>query len=102
MSNSRIKGEVIGIHEFIEMMKKKQRKGETLKSFAKRLGKVSYQYLSGVYGGIYNPGPKIAKALGYKQIVAYQKVPLKPAKPANTKKPAKAPKQAAKAADASK
>lgn len=49
--------------------------------------KVSYQFLYKVLAGIYEPGPAIAKALGYQAFTGYRRIAPKP-----TKKKPKQPK----------
>lgn len=64
--------------EFVKLMQK-MRAGKTLRIFAAELG-VSFQFLGHVFQGKYIPGPTVAQALGYEQVVAYRKAAKRKAK----------------------
>lgn len=74
---------------FLAVMKQKQGK-QTIAAFAKSC-KVSPQFMSKVLDGTWHPGDKIARALGFEQVVAFRR---------RAPKAAKAPKAKAAAATA--
>lgn len=80
---------VVNETQFRALMKSKQGK-QTITAFAKSC-KVSPQFMSKVLDGTWHPGDKIAKALGFEQVVAFRRISPKKAK-AKPKAKAKAPK----------
>lgn len=90
--------EILDNKQLIEVLKKRRGK-LPVTQFSKQLKVVSTQFLAKVLTGEYYIGPKIAKALGYEQVVRFVKIPAKrPAKKAKAKPAAAKP--AAKAAAA--
>lgn len=61
---------------FLKLLEEQLPKAENGKrtAFAVRLG-ISPQFLSKVMAGRAYPGPKIAKALGFEQVIAFRRVP---------------------------
>lgn len=68
--------DMIGMEEFRGILDRKR--GErSIKEFAPTLG-VSFQFLAKVVKGDYTqPGPKLAAALGYEQVVMLRRLPRK-------------------------
>jgi hypothetical protein len=63
------------IESFLELLKAKK-KNRGLREFAAECS-VSFQFLSKVISGACAPGPKLAAALGYEQVVAFKRLPRK-------------------------
>lgn len=62
---------LISEKEFIEVLKSKRR-GRPLTTFAPETG-VKYQFLAKVLAGDYHPGPTLAAAMGFEQVIMFKK-----------------------------
>jgi hypothetical protein len=71
-------GELMDQKQFLHIIKKELQGSKlSMTKFAAQKGKVSFQFLSHVLKGDYNPGPKLAHALGYEQVYAFRRLPLR-------------------------